>query len=282
MARHILEAGYQIKVNDIDKSKARSLLEGGAAWVDTPKGVAESCEVVFSSLPGPPEVEAVVYGEKGLMAGWKKGDIYVDLSTNSPATVRRIAEDAKNKGVDVLDAPVSGGVPGAQEGRLTIIVGGNKDSMDRVRNILNTFGAQLFHVGDIGCGNIAKLVNNMIALTCNAINAEGFVLGVKSGIDPATLLEILKVSTGNNRSLQGYPNGIFKGNFEPNFKLSLAYKDINLALSVGKEYGAILPVGTTVAGRMSEAIDAGFGDKGVQVMILPLEKEAGVQVRHNE
>jgi 3-hydroxyisobutyrate dehydrogenase-like beta-hydroxyacid dehydrogenase len=282
MARHILEAGYQLSVNDLDRSKAESLLEKGAVWIDTPKAMADSCELIFSSLPGPPEVEKVVYGENGLMAGWKKGDIYVDLSTNSPSTVRKIAEDAKSKGVDVLDAPVSGGVPGAREKRLTIIVGGNKETMAKIKDILNTFGARIFHVGDVGCGNIAKLVNNMIALTCNAVDAEGFVLGVKAGIDPAVLLELLKVSTGDNHSLGAFPKGIFKGKFEPNFRLSLAYKDINLALSLGKDYGAALPLGTVVAQRMREAMDAGLGDSGVQAVILPLEKTAGVEVRSSE
>jgi 3-hydroxyisobutyrate dehydrogenase-like beta-hydroxyacid dehydrogenase len=282
MAQHILDAGYQLCVNDLDKSKAHGLLEKGAGWVDTPKAMAESCELVLSSLPGPPEVEKVVYGDNGLMAGWKKGDIYVDLSTNSPSTVRKIAEDAKGKGVDVLDAPVSGGVPGAREARLTVIVGGSKDSLDKIRDILNTFGTRLFHVGEIGCGNVAKLVNNMIALTCNAVNAEGFVLGVKAGIDPVTLLEVLKVSTGNNHSLMGFTDGIFKGKFEPNFRMSLAYKDISLALALGKDYGAELPIGTIVAHRMGEAIDGGLGDKGVQAIILQLEKAAGVQVRHSD
>jgi 3-hydroxyisobutyrate dehydrogenase len=281
MARHILDAGYQLSVHDIDKSKAHGLLDKGAGWIDTPKAMAESCDIIFSSLPGPPEVEKVVYGENGLMKGWKKGAIYVDLSTNSPALMRKIAEDAKGKGVEVFDAPVSGGVPGAREARLTIIVGGNKESLENIKDIFNTFGARVFHVGDVGCGNIAKLVNNMIALTCNAVDAEGFVLGVKAGIDPAVLLELLKVSTGDNHSLGGYANGIFKGKFEPNFRLTLAYKDINLALSLGKDYGAELPIGTTVGQRMSEAIDAGFGDNGVQAMILPLEKTAGVEVRHS-
>ena len=127
MSRRLLEAGYDLAVHDLIKEAAQPLLEKGARWMDTPKTMAESCDVVLTSLPGPPEVEAVVYGKNGLMAGWKKGDIYIDLSTNSPTTIRQVAEDAKAKGVTVLDAPVSGGVQGAEAGTLAIMVGGKEE-----------------------------------------------------------------------------------------------------------------------------------------------------------
>ncbi|GAF81407.1 unnamed protein product, partial [marine sediment metagenome] len=133
MSRRLLEAGYDLTVHDLKKEAAQPLLEKGARWMDTPKGVAESCQVVLSSLPGPPEVEEVVYGKNGLMAGWNKGDIYIDLSTNSPTTIRQVAEDAKIKGVTVLDAPVSGGVQGAEAGTLAIMVGGDAPTLERVR-----------------------------------------------------------------------------------------------------------------------------------------------------
>jgi len=124
MSQHVLDAGFNLIVHDLSIEAAQPLLEKGARWMDTPKCVAESCRVVLSCLPGPPEVEEAVYGENGLMAGWNKGDIYVDMSTNSPTTIRRVAEDAKSKGVVVLDAPVSGGTVGAEAGTLTIMVGG--------------------------------------------------------------------------------------------------------------------------------------------------------------
>ena len=253
MARHVLEAGHEVSVHDLIKERAQPLLEKGAKWIDTPKSMAERCNVVLSCLPGPPEVEAVVYGSAGLIAGWKNGDIYVDMSTNSPTVMRRIAEDAASKGVAVLDAPVSGGTHGAEAGTLTIMVGGDAHVLERVRKVLEAIGNNIFHCGEVGHGNVSKLVNNMILDACGAITSEGFVLGVKAGMDPQKLWEVLKVSSGCNRYLERLPLTVFKGNFEPGFRLTLAHKDISLALALGKEYGVSLPVGTAVAQRFSEA-----------------------------
>lgn len=279
MSNRILEAGYNLTVHDLRKEAASHLLEKGAKWGDTPKDIAKSCQVVISSLPTPQDVEQIVYGANGLKSGWKDGDIYVDMSTNSPSTIRKIAKDAETMGVAVLDAPVSGGTKGAEMGTLTIMVGGDLASLERVRKVLETMGQKIFPVGDVGCGNIAKLVNNMIALACNSISIEGFVLGVKAGINPKVLWEIITVSTGNNWSLQQYPTTVFKGNFKPGFRVGLAYKDIGLALDLGKEYGVPLPVGDVVQQDLHDTIAAGFIDKGVDAVILPLENTVGVKVR---
>ncbi|OGN98463.1 MAG: hypothetical protein A2Y89_06385 [Chloroflexi bacterium RBG_13_51_18] len=279
MSRRILEAGYDLTIHDLKKEAAVPLLEKGAKWSNSPKEVAKSCELVFSSLPTPQNIEEMVYGDSGLSKGWKKGDIYVDMSTNSPSTIRKIAADAKKAGVTVLDAPVSGGTKGADAGTLAIMVGGDTAAMEKIRDVLLTMGKKIFPVGDAGCGNICKLVNNLISLACNSISAEGFVLGVKAGIDPQTLWEIVSMSTGNNWCMQQFPNTTFKGNFEPGFRVGLAYKDIGLALDLGKEYKVPLPVGETVKKDLQDTIAAGFIDKGVDAVILPLEKECGVKVR---
>ncbi|MCK4273359.1 MAG: NAD(P)-dependent oxidoreductase [Dehalococcoidales bacterium] len=279
MSRRILEAGYNLTVHDLKKEAAAPLLERGARWGDTPGDVARACRVVISSLPTPQDVEQVVYGTNGLKSGWKAGDIYIDMSTNSPSTIRRIAEDAKTMEVAVLDAPVSGGTKAAETGTLAIMVGGDSASLERVRKVLETMGQRIFPVGDAGCGNITKLVNNMISLACNSISAEGFVLGAKAGINPGVLLEIIKISTGNNWCAQQYPNTVFKGNFEPGFKVGLAYKDISLALDLGKEYGVPLPIGAAVQKDLQDTIAAGFEDKGVDAVILTLEDTVGVKVR---
>ena len=279
MSRNIQAAGYDLVVNDVQKESAALILEKGAAWADTPQSLTESCRVIISCLPSPQIVEQVVYGAHGLKTGWKKGDIYIDMSTNSPLTIRRIAEDARAMGVDVMDAPVSGGTKGAEKGTLTIMVGGDSNALEKVRKVLESMGKNIYHVGDAGCGNVAKLVNNLIGLACNSITAEGFVLGVKAGINPDVLFEIISVSTGNNWSLQQYPNTVFKGNFEPGFKVSLAYKDIGLALALGDNYGVPLPVGKAVKKDLEEAMTTGLADKGVDAVILNLEKTTGVKVR---
>jgi 2-hydroxymethylglutarate dehydrogenase len=279
MAQHVLEAGYVLTVHDTRKETAQHLLKNGARWMDTPKGVAKSCQVVLSCLPGPPDVEEVVYGTDGLMAGWKEGDIYIDMSTNSPSIIRRVAEIAKTKGVSVLDTPVSGGVAGAKAGTLAIMVGGDPHTLEKVHKILAVIGSKIVHVGDIGCGNIAKLVNNMISICCNAACAEGFVLGVKAGIDPEKLYQVISAGTANNWNLQQYPDTVFIDDFEPGFKLDLAYKDIQLALALSSEYRVLTPLALAAQQGLIEARAAGLGDKSVQSVIMALEKIAGVQVR---
>jgi 3-hydroxyisobutyrate dehydrogenase len=279
MARHILEAGYKLYVHDIRKQAAKPLLDKGATWAETPKAMAQACEVILSSLPGPPEVEQVVLGKNGLFSGWKKGDIYVDTSTNSPTTIRQIAEKARGIGVEVLDAPVTGGVPAAESGKLNFLVGGNAATLEKVRKILLAAGKNIFHVGDSGCGDIAKLVNNMTAFACLQVDAEAIIMGVKAGINPSTLLDVIKASTGYNSSLELYSMSVPKGNFEPGFRLALAAKDIRLALDLGKKHGVPLPISTAVAQKIFEAEASGLAEKGNQAIVLPLEKAAGMEIR---
>jgi len=279
MARCILEAGFELTVHDLVKDLARPFLDKGARWADSPKALAENCPVVFSCLAIPSQVKDVVYGVNGLKEGWKAGDMYVDMSTNSPTVIRQVAEDARAKGVTVLDAPVTGGVQSAETGTLTIMVGGDKPSLEKVRQILQAMGSKIIHVGDVGCGNIAKLVNNLISITNTTITAQAFVLGVKAGIDPQILWEITTSGTANSWSLQQYPQTVFQGNFEPGFRLSLGCKDLSLALELGREYGVPLFVGAAVEQTLLEAKAAGLQDKSVPAVGLYLEKLVGVQVR---
>lgn len=279
MSRRLYEAGYDLVVHDLLKDSATFLIEKGVKWADTPREIARSCEIVFSSLPTPQDIEEVVYGINGLKSGWKTGDIFIDMSTNSPSTIRQIAKDAKAMGVTVLDAPVSGGTTGAEKGTLTIMVGGDLKVVEKVHRILQIMGTRIFPVGDVGCGNIAKLVNNLIALTTNSITAEGFVLGVKAGIDPKVLWDVIRVSTGNSWSLEQMPDTVFKDNFEPGFRLSLGRKDIGLAIVLGSEVSVPLPIGTVVQQGLNAAIDAGYSENSVQSVILLLEDQTGVKVR---
>jgi 3-hydroxyisobutyrate dehydrogenase-like beta-hydroxyacid dehydrogenase len=279
MARHILEGGYNLHVHDIRKEVARPLLDKGAKWVDTPKSVAQVCEVVLLSLPGPPEVEQVVFGKNGLSYGWKKGDICIDTTTNSPVTIRSIAERASAAGVDVLDAPVTGGVPAAEAGKLNFLVGGKAATLDKVRDILLKAGKNIFHVGDSGCGDIAKLVNNMTAFANLQVDVEAILMGVKAGINPKTLIDVIKASTGYNSSLELYNMSVPKGNFEPGFRLALAAKDIKLALELGKKYDVPLPIASAVAQQLFDAQAQGLGEKGNQAIAMKLENENGLKIR---
>jgi 2-hydroxymethylglutarate dehydrogenase len=279
MSRRILEAGHEVVVHDVDRTAAAPLVEAGAAWAESPAAVAETCRVVVTCLPTPQIVEDVVLGENGLRSGWKSGDIYIDMSTNAPLTVKLIADAAAPLGVKVLDAPVSGGTRGAEQGTLTIMVGGHPAVLEEARPVLEPMANKIFHLGEVGCGNVAKLVNNLIGLACNSICAEGFVLGVKAGIDPQALYDLLSISTADNWSLRQYPRTVFKGDFAPGFKISLAHKDINLALGLGHEHGVPLPVAEVVKDDLAGAIADGRGDHGVDAVILSLEETTGIQVR---
>ena len=279
MARHIQEAGHSLVIRDVNRDSAAPLLKTGAQWAGSPGEVARACGTVITCLPTPQIVEEVVYGDQGLRSGWKHGDIYIDMSTNSPSLVRRIAEDAGAMGVAVLDAPVSGGTRGAEAGTLTIMVGGDTATLERVRPVLEPMANKIFHLGAVGCGNVAKLVNNMIGLTCNSACAEGFVLGVKAGIDPQILYDLLTVSTANNWSLQQYSRTVFKGNFAPGFKVALAHKDINLAVGLAEEHGLPVRLARAVRQDLAETVEAGRGDQGVDAGILALEEAANERVR---
>lgn len=279
MARNLLSAGFDLVVHDLEERAAAPLVGAGAAWATTPAEVATSCRVVITCLPTPQAVEAVVLGAGGLREGWRPGDVYIDMSTNSPSLIRRLAAEAGRLGVGVLDAPVSGGTRGAEAGTLTVIVGGEAALLERVRPVLEPMAGRIFHVGDVGCGNVAKLVNNMIGLACNSICAEGMVLGAKAGIDPQVLYDLMTVSTADNWSLRQYTRTVFRGDFAPGFKIALAYKDMNLALALGEEFGVPLPVAEAVRADLASAIAAGLGDNGVDAVILPLEERTGVRVR---
>jgi 3-hydroxyisobutyrate dehydrogenase-like beta-hydroxyacid dehydrogenase len=279
MARNLLNAGFELVVNDVNREAAQPLLVDGAEWADDPAAVARECRVVITSLPTPPIVQEVVLGPCGLREGWREGDIYIDMTTNAVSTVRLIAEEAAKLGVGVLDAPVSGGTRGAEAGTLTVIVGGDAAVLERARPVLEPMAGTIFHVGGVGCGNVAKLVNNMIGLICNSACAEGMVLGAAAGIDPQVLYDLMIVSTADNWSLRQYARTVFNRDFEPGFKISLAHKDMGLALGLGEEYGVPLPVAQAAKDDLAAAMAAGLGDKGVDGVILPLEEKVGVIVK---
>ncbi len=279
MSRHLLEAGFALTVHDLNKEAAKPLLERGARWADSPREVAETSEAVLSSLPSPLAVKDVVYGDSGLMAGWKRGDIYVDMSTNSPGVIRQIAADAAAMGVTVLDAPVTGGTEGAEEGTLVIIVGGDRASADKMQGVFQAMGKKTFYAGEVGAGNVAKLVNNVISLTTNVIMAEAFVLGVKAGVAPQTLWEVASNGTASNWDLARLPRFTFKGDFEPGFRLSLASKDVGLVVQLGRECGVPMPLAAAAEQSLLEAQAAGLGDESVYSVIRPLERLVGVEVR---
>jgi 3-hydroxyisobutyrate dehydrogenase len=280
MATNLIKAGHQLTVHDIRPEAATNLLEMGANWADTPKATVPGNEVVFTSLPMPRHVEAVVLGENGVLEGAKRGSIYVDLSTNSPTVIRRIHQTCAEKGVIVLDAPVSGGVYGAAAGTLAVMVGGDEKIFRRVKPALDAIGRHVVYCGPIGNGMVCKICNNLLSMGTGVLLAEALTLGVKAGVDLATLADVIANSSGGcKRITEKFPRFLFKGNFEPGFATALAAKDVRLATDLGREYGIPMDLSNLIDQRHVEALHRGWGPEDSDAVSRIQEEKAGVQLR---
>jgi 3-hydroxyisobutyrate dehydrogenase len=282
MALNLMKAGHSLIVNDVRRDAAKAHLEGGAKWADSPQTVARESELILTSLPGPPEVEAVALGADGIIHGAVPGSIYADLSTNSPTVMRKIHAAFKEKGVHVLDAPVSGGVIGAKRGSLQVMVGGEESIFREVKDVLRAVGDNVGYMGPIGAGTIAKLVHNMISIVTRSIVAEGFTLGVKAGVKAEALLEAIRgASFGQGLILSHMiPDVVLKGDFDAvRFALKLARKDVGLATALAREYNVPMPLASLGEQILMEAMARGWGDKDSTSPWMLQEEAARVQVR---
>ena len=280
MASHLQEAGHELNVSDLRKEAAAPHLAKGAVWKETPREVAEGVEVVFTSLPGPPEMEAVALGPDGLISGMKKGAAWFDLTTNSPSVVRRLHATFKDKGLHLLDAPVSGGPKGAKTRRLALWVGGEREIYDRFKPVLDAIGDQPYYVGPIGAGTVAKLVHNCAGYAIQAALAEVFTLGVKAGVDPLVLWQAVRQGAGGRaRTFDRLGDQFLPGKFEPpSFTLKLAHKDVSLATALGRELGVPMRIAHLTLEEMTEALNRGWGQRDSRVSMLLQEERAGVQI----
>ena len=283
IAANILSSGQNLIVHDLNQAAAAELLENGATWAEDPATVAALSDVVFTSLPGPTEVAAVSLGEKGIIEGIGPGSTYIDLSTSSPSLIRQIFAEFSKIGSHVLDAPVSGGPSGALSGQLAIMVGGDKAIYDKYKPILETFGDRPTYAGSIGSGSICKLMHNCIGYGLNSILAECLTVGVKAGVEPATLLEaIMNGSVGRGLTLKvSLPETYLQGKFDPpRFTLKGARKDVSLALELGRDYDVPMNLANLVYQDMISAINRGWSEKDSRITMLLQEERAGdVKVR---
>lgn len=279
MALNLLRAGNALTVTDVRQEAAANLLEEGAVWADSPAAVAAASETTFLSLPAPPDVEKVVSGPNGVLEGAKAGSAIVDLSTNSPIVVAALAEAAAAKGVGFLDSPVSGGVVGARKATLAVMVGGDVELFDRLRPQLDAIGANVFHVGPIGSGNVAKLINNMLAFIGMMGTIEALTLGAKAGVDPNVLWKIVKAGSGNSFVWEGGGRAILRDRLAPTFTNNLAAKDIGLATDLAAALGVNVPMGERAQELIRNFRDNGFATEDVLASVKAVEAAAGVQVR---
>jgi 3-hydroxyisobutyrate dehydrogenase-like beta-hydroxyacid dehydrogenase len=281
MASNLIKGGYELVVNDVRREAAAPHLKAGATWADTPRAVAAATEVVFTSLPGPVEVEAVALGEQGLLSGMAPGKVYFDLSTNSPAMVRKIHEVFKQKGVHMLDAPVSGGPRGAESGRLALWVGGDEDLFKRLKPVLDAIGDQAYYVGPIGAGSVAKLVHNCAGYIVQTALAEVFTMGVKAGVEPIALWKAVRQGAGGRRrTFDGLADQFLPAKFDPPaFALRLAHKDVTLATSLGREHKVPMRLANITLEEMTEALNRGWADRDSRVAMLLQQERAGVEIK---
>jgi 3-hydroxyisobutyrate dehydrogenase-like beta-hydroxyacid dehydrogenase len=280
MATNLIKAGHQLTVHDLRRESATNLLEMGAHWADTPKDTVPGNEVVFTSLPVPRDVEAVVLGENGILEGTDSSSVYMDLSTNSPTVIRRIHSICAQKGVTVLDAPVSGGVYGAAAATLAVMVGGDKTVYDRMKPTLDAIGSHVVYCGPIGNGMVCKICNNLLSMGIGVLMSEALTLGVKAGVDLAVLADVIANSSGGNRRLtEKFPRFLFKGNFQPGFATALAAKDVRLATDLGREYGIPMELSNLIDQRHVEAMHRGWGPEDSDAVARIQEEKAGVQLR---
>ena len=280
MASNLQAAGHALCVHDVRREAAAPHVAAGALWRDNPRQVAEAVEVMFTSLPGPREVEAVALGADGLIHGLRAGSAWFDLSTNAPSLMRRLHAVFTEKGVAVLDAPVSGGPRGARTRKLALWVGGDREVYDRHKPVLDAIGDRPYYVGPIGAGSVAKLVHNCSGYAIQTALAEVFTLGVKAGVDPLVLWKAVRQGAGGRqRTFDRLVDQFLPGSFDPpSFTLTLAHKDVSLATALGRELGVPMRLANLVLEEMTEALNRGWGHRDSRVAMLLQEERAGVRI----
>ena len=275
MALNLLKAGYPMVVWNRTRSKMKSLLEAGAEGADSPREVAEKSDVVITMVTDSPDVEEVILGPNGVIHGAHPGLVVIDMSTISPTVTRRIAQKLAEKGVKMLDAPVSGGDIGAKKGTLSIMVGGPKETFEECLPIFKVLGKKITYMGPSGMGQTTKLCNQVIcALNIQAV-CEGLMLGAAAGLDLKKLLEVVTAGAAGSWMLSNLGPKMIERDFRPGFKISHQQKDLRLVLSFASELKLPLP-GTALVQQMLRSVEAGgLGDKGTQAAIVAMEKIAG-------
>lgn len=281
MALNLRKAGHELLVYDVRKESAQPLLAAGATWAGTVADAGRAADVVFTSLPGPKEMQEVGVGEGGLLGSMRTGTAWFDLTTNSPTVVRDVYKRFRDRGIALLDAPVSGGPAGARSGKLAIFAGGDRDAFDRYRKLLDTIGDQVMYVGPIGAGNSAKLVHNVASLTIRMAIAEVFTLGVKAGVEPLELWHAIRQGAiGRARTFDRIGDQYLQSKYEPaSFTVRLAHKDLTLGLELARQLGVPMKHAEVAHQDFTAALDRGWGDRDSRSPMQLQNERAGVTIK---
>ena len=282
MVRNLIDAGHDMVLHDTNPATYNDFNFDAVTIAQSPAEVAASTEVIFTSLPGPSELESVTLGKGGIIEGINPDAVQVDTSTVSPSTIEKISKEFSKISAHLIDAPVSGGPIGAESGKLAIMVGGDIAVFDKVKPILEILGSSITRVGPTGSGTVAKLVHNGISMSTRIAVQEGMILAVKYGIHPTDILNVLTHgSFGQQTLLKSHiPDLVFKDDFDnPRFSLALSEKDVSLALAFAEEMGLEFGMAERALSRIREGVDKGLGAKDNLVTYKVAEEKAGVQVR---
>jgi 2-hydroxymethylglutarate dehydrogenase len=277
MAGNVLKQGFALTVFDKNPAAMASLVAAGAKAGLSAAHVAESAEVILTCLPGSPDVEALYLGSGGLIEATRRGSVLVDMSSVLPSTPRKLEPAARARGIEFLEAPVSGGVTGARAATLAIMVGGEAALLERVRTIIAAMGSNIYHVGPVGAGNTIKAINNMMSSVNSLAMMEGMMVGLKAGLSLETMHAVIKDSSGNSNALARVHRALIPRNFEPGFKVALMNKDLDTFTAIAKELNVPVSFANDAQRYQQAALAAGLGEKDTSVIFTVIEKLAGVK-----
>jgi 3-hydroxyisobutyrate dehydrogenase len=278
MARNLLKAGHALVVWNRSQPGIDALAGEGAQPADSPRAVAERVSAVITILGDSPDTEQIALGERGIIEGTHDGLVHIDMSTISPAVTRQIAGRYAERGVELIDAPVSGGEQGAIDGTLSIMAGGKPEVFERCRALFEAMGRTIVYCGATGSGQVVKLCNQVVVGLNNLAMSEALVLAAKAGVAPATMVEAVRAGAGSSWALQNLAPRILAGDFQPGFKVAHQQKDLRLALELAHQGSAPLP-GTALVHQLFAALEAeGLGEAGTQALVKAIEKLANTSV----
>ena len=276
MAQNILNAGHDVTVHNRTREKEEPLAQAGAKRAVSPQEAAAGAEVIITCVSDTPDVETIILGDRGVVHGAQQGAIVVDMSTISPIATRRIAETLATKGIKMLDAPVSGGSEGAQNGTLTIMVGGEAADLETVMSVLEAMGKTITHVGPIGAGQITKAINQIIISGTYLTVAEGLTLGLKAGLDMPKIVQALSGGAASSWILSNRANNVINNAYPLGFRVKLHYKDLRIALDTARELGVNLPCTALVEQMETGLIARGYGDEDVSALARSIRESSGI------
>jgi 3-hydroxyisobutyrate dehydrogenase len=280
MAGRLIDGGYSLVVNDIRHDAARPLLARGATWAASPAEVAAAAQTVITILPTSREVREVLLGTKGLLDALRPGSLVLEMTSADPSVTRELEREVATRGSALIDAPVSGGVRGAVEGTLAIMVGGDPALLERARPVLARMGKNIFHAGPVGAGHAIKLVNNMCSGGILALTIEAVAVAARAGVDPTRAVEILQASSGrSNASDNKFPRFILNGAFDAGFAIRLMMKDLDGYGRLAQEAGVPSPVARAAAEIYRVAMARGMGEQDHTAIARIIEEWAGVSLR---